>query len=917
MLNGRVLQRGFIVGLLAIGVTLQAVDLDVEGARRRYESQKALADQAESNYRADERAFQSAEGQYLNELSREKKYRESVDDHDREVRNLANSITSVENEIPRIEQNLRTAESDRSRIQSALTGFQRDEQKAEMWVNRSQSELRRVESDLAAERAKTPPDEAAIARLETRRNQTQSELNQAQADLRNAQQSVRTCQHQIRNLDSQIASYQSDLSQKRLRLSQLERSRQQALMDLQSARDDLRRQEENVRFARNRVEDARRPMTASKSEWDRQERLAQQAYQEYQTVVGNYNRERDRVVKAAEAKGSGDGQREGSDRAPADGQRSGDASASKVAADAGSAEARSIQMNAGYRSARANPAQEPVSYSRGTAEGVAIAVKKANAEDFPRGYNEALARALQSEPSQSATVEVDEANPPAGGEDGGVFLTPTTRVGSTVASPAYGLPTDPAYKLPAMPDVSVTAPGADRRYFSSDCTGLALAEFEPVCRKSYETAYVSGFTSAYKSVFLQNHRSTYAANVTAYYDAARAQGFPTEYRAGVEKGALHQGILDGFAARLAVARQEQYAAGEMAWASYLASGHLVRVRSASLNEQSGDGLHTPGEKGEVSLIVDNLGGKPAPGGSLIAELSKQTGVEVKKSSNALPAIAADTKVTVNKALSGLVLPAKAGASLRMEATVKYLGGVSLGSAEASAEVHFPIELQSMTLAARPKVDEEVDATLKFKNLTAFASTESALRLFTNPTIAWVSGTTAVPALQAGEEVEVAAKVKPGVWVGRNVEVPFMVETKDQGGIAGAITQVFPQLIDVDRSGSLLLYDSAGREVKSGVFTVNANSRLVLQIGFQYQRTTPTPGPFNVRAGERSDPAFRHTNNSTVGIGHGNGSPGRKYSTMTLSYDIPASLKGKDLWALVNLSEGNKAIHVLRFEVKVR
>lgn len=912
----------FSLGVFLAGAMAYAVDLDVEGAKRAYENQQAIADQAASVYRSEESAFQRENGNYLSEVSREKRYQQVINDTQSEISNLDRQITYLQNEIPQIEQRIRDLERDRVTLDGRLNQLQQNRHREQGEIRRLEMGVRRAEQELAAEKAKTPPDEARIAALQAEVDRARRELQSQEQVVQRLDSDIRNTQNRIHNIDSDISSCQTTLSQKRSQLAQYHRARQDRVVDLQNARDDLRQQQDNVRLAYHRMEDARRDMNNAKNDYDRQALLAQQAYQYYQTVLANYHRERERVIANAKNQANQDGAAEGAARAPADGDQVGADTASRVGLEVGTSEGRTRETRSGYRTGRADGKKDANSYQAGEAEGRALAERKATAEDKPRGYNDALAKTLASVPAAESTVEVSEGEvPPASGADGGAFLVATPRNAGSIAAPGFAIPADPAYRLPTAPSVSFSVPPADRRRYNPQCAGLALPEFEPLCQKSYEGAYRAAYDAEYRRSFQRAYGEGFDANIKAAYDAALTKSYPAEFAAGLTAGAKDQGILDGFASRLPGARQDQYASGAADWNAYLATGHLIRVKESVLNESSGDKLHTPGEKTVLVTTLDNLGKKPAPAAALRAVLQSRQGIEVKATDQSLPELAADTRTIVKGTMHGKLLPSRAGAQAGLVAQLK-AGTSAVGALEAKATIHFPVEAEALTLAKIPQVDEEVDGVLRLRNRLEEKSLPSPLKAYTTPVVATVTSAVAgtplaVPELQAGESIDLPVKVKPGVWVGKSTDVPLVIETENLGGIQGTITQQFPQRIDVDRAGSLLLYDWSGKPVPEATFNVPAGGRLQFQVLFQFHRTVRVRGPFAIRATGTSDPAIRHSNNSTIGTTYGEATPGTKYSPMALSYDIPASMKGKSGYVMVGLSEGGKYIHMVQVFVNVQ
>jgi hypothetical protein len=913
---------GFWAFFLLSSIQGIAVDLDVEGAKRRWDNQQALANQAESTYRGFERDFQREQGVYLQEVSRQENARRVVEDKERELQILTSRVTNLENDVPSLEQEVRTLQNRRINEQSKFQSAQRDEQDAEKEVRRDRVKLNRAEKDLEAEQAKPTPDPARVASLTAEKVSAEAAFRHSESEHRRAEGEVRRARERLENTDQQIRRAENNLSDKQTDLAQARRQRQDKVMEIQNAREDLRQQNETVQLARGRVDAARRDMNQAKTNWDREALLAQQARENYDRVQANYTAARNRVIADARSTGSTHGDREGAaaDRGPSAGLSAGRAVAINLGKRVGEDEARVREERKGYRMGRENASQDAASYQVGIGEGQAIADRKARAEDFARGYNDAMASTLASVPSNEVSVDVPEVLTPSTGpsEDGGQWLSANPMSAGSLAAPAFPILPEPAVQTPKMPPAGTPSiPESDKRFYSVNCSGVPLVEFESLCRSTYENAYLAAYRGAYTRSYQDSYQTAFTQGIEAEYQKGLSTSYPSEFQSAMGKGAKEQGILDGFAGKLAVARVEQYGLGRAAWDAYLGTGHLIRFREAKLTETSGDQLLTPGESGALSLVVDNFGKKPVPESALIALAGAQSGFGVSDSPRGLPSLAGASRTTVNGIVYGKVLPAMAGAQLKLGAKL-VRSGSELHQVTAGSEVHFPVELQSIQLAKVPQVDQEVDATLVFKNRLAQKVGVTPFKMGASPVIASVAGNPLeIPEVEAGQEVSVPVKVKPGVWVGGNIPVNFTVETTGLGGISGAIAQKFPHAMEIDRHSSLLLYDMAGKPAPLSGLVAQAGRSLQFQVLFQTHTKTPQRGPFYVRASSTSDPSLKNSDRSTVGTTYTSPSFGTSKIPLVLSYDVPLSLKGKSAWVLVSLSQAGKFLHVLQVPIDVR
>ncbi|MBY0370810.1 hypothetical protein K2X33_08995 [bacterium] len=899
-----------IWGVLAVfSVSVWAADLDVAGAKARYDQQHAVVAGAKTVLRTDEQEFQRANNAHMTEVGRENTANSRVTDLESKVQSTNSDIQRWERDVPRLESEVRQKDADRVSLENRIQQQQREQQHREMEVRRAEGELRRAEKELADEQAKPTPDASRVTQLAAEKARKDQDLRRAKQEAAQIDQDIQHNRRLLQDRQSDVRQAQDNLDQTRVRLAQANRTYQQQQTDLQSARDDLRRQQDATLMAKNRMEDARTQMNRSSAEVTRQEVIAQQAYQYYQQVVANYNAEYNKVVRAAQTDAGADAEREASDRAPQAGSQDGVATAVSVGQTRGTEDGRKRELAAGYQNARKNTALDTASYQKGDAQGRSDAEKEAAGEDFPAGYNKALESTLAGTPGSVTTIDLERDTPQGQSGDGGAWLEATPRVSVGVRSPGVTELREPAYVVPSTPAVQIAAPVADKRYFSPDCNNQVLPEFVGLCQTSYQNAYAAAFEASYKLKYGEGFQAAFSNKIQAEYDRALKQAFPGEFKQGIAQGAYDQGTVDGYAARITAARSEAFAKGASEWATYLASGHLVRIGSTRLSEASGDGLFTPGENAGLTLVVDNLGGKPVPETTLRAVLTQTEGAVPTKKDVTLPALNANARTVLRGVVAAQIAPAFAGANIRLKADLQR-SGASAKTLEATGQVHFPLELQKVEFSAKPKVDQEVAGVLRFKNMLSGRSAATAVALTVSPQVATFAGDALqIPELEPGAEGEVAVKVTPGVWTGGNFDIPLNVQTENVGGIQGAVDQKFLAPVAVDRSASLLLYDWNGKEVRDGTIDVKAGDELRFQLVFQLHRTGFTPGPFWVGSVQTSDPGVRNAPNSTVSIGLGSASPGTQFQPVAFRYNIPAAMAGKSGWVLVTLREGNRNIHV--------
>jgi hypothetical protein len=905
-------RKAFLVTALGVSFTVGGADLDFKDALRQYEKQRAIANQSQSAFKNSENEFRKDQETHLREVSRENTLRSSVSDQEREVRNLETQIARLESDLPSLEQDLRDRERQRTNEQHRQQLLQFEAQRAERAFRKDEQAVERAARELQAEESKPTPDPERVARLKQSKSEAESDLRLSRDFYSRAHSDLQRTTQRLQELDSEIRSIDSTLKDNRTKLARFNRSRQDQVFQMQAARDELRQQTETVRFAQNRMEDSRRQMTRAKSDFDREQTLAQEAYSYYTTVLANYEAEKNRTTSEARRIGAQDGDKEGSARGPLAGEQEGARVAQKLGFDTGKSEAKDRESRQGYRSGRSNPTQDPAQYAVGEKEGKNHATQKAKLEDFPRGYNDALNLTLSGTPANSESVLMPPVttDPPAP-EDTGNALTATPQAIGKLAGPSLPIPADPAYRIPSAPAANTNTVATDKRFYSPSCNSVALPEFRPLCENAYEAGYVGAVQAGYRRTFIASHDAAFKQEIQSAYDRGLGEAFPSEFQKSLSQGARDQGILDGFGQFLPTARSEQYTLGSAAWENTLSTGYLLRFQNASLEESSGDGLFTPGEDVLLALSIDNLGKKPVPANLLSAVPVEQKGLLADGAPRALPSLAGQTQTKVRGLLYAKALPSKAGADLRLGARLNRRSGLPLHQASATGTVHFPLELQSLKLAKVPKVDEEVEATVVFKNLLGEKSAPTPFRMGTSPVVAVVSGTPLeIPEIGSQEETSVAVKVKPGIWVGSSIEVPFRVET-------GIAAQEFPVRMEIDRHSSLILKDSMGAPVPSGVLVATAGTALRFQVQLQTHVRSPQVGPFTIRAASVSEATIRHSNNTTIGSEYRSPSFGTPYQPLTFSYDIPLALRGKSATALIGLSQAGKLIHVLQVGMDIR
>ncbi len=880
------LRKFFFVGtaLLSLTTWAESQDLDVAGAEARYDAQRAVADRAKARMDERERDYRRIEGEYYTAVGDQNKAQSELDSAQNYLTQINNQISSLESEI--------------SRLTSDASDLDRQRRRLEQDLHEKHHEMDQIRADLTAEKAKPAPDAAKISQLESQYNSAENEAD--------------TLQRRLTRVEDEIQDNRVTTQNKRNELAKANRDREQQLSVISDCKDQLRRAQDFVRLCQTRLSDAKSAYNTALADFQAEDRLAQQAYDYLQQVIANYNREREKVIALATQAGNNHGGREASERAPEPGAAAGKSFALARGLEIGTSEAKLRDYAKGYREGRAHGAeivQVASVYNQGILAGREWADLKAAKEDLPRGYNDSLSSMLSEAPKGSQEIDISDTLPgDAGGSGVELSSDPKAIVGH--AAPQFGSLSDPVYQLPSMGAVGTTIPQRDNRYFSAPCQNLILAEFGPLCARVYDESYGSGYQSVYKSVYTQTFKGAYDANIKSAYESALAQAFSDQTNAGLEKGANELGVLNGFAARLPSAVAENYAAGQKAFNEQMATGYLPVVRSLDLIETNRDGLFTPGETVKLKLVLDNYGDQATPKGKLNVRITRVSGLEALSSqTREVPPVNGQTRALIEGVVTAKIGVLSAKQKLHLEGVVE--GGKVAFGFSVDKEAHFPLELESITLAKKPKINEAVNATLKYHNLTAEKTPESKLVLTTRPNVvSVVSDKLVVPALDAGQSAEVTASIKPGMWVGENTEVPFfsMVESFEQP---------FSQGLALDRDAVLLLFNSSGQPVPNSTLVVKAGSSIALQAQFKYLRNYNLGGPFWVKATSTSDPTITSSSGSTTSVNYGGWGPGMSTGPVRFSYDVPKALAGKKSWVMITLYEGNSVLHAMQVYLDIR
>jgi len=955
---------------------LFAEDLDVPRARDAYSRARTEADRAKVIYDREVQIDNGLKSDFADARSREESAR-------RELDNANDRLSSVEREISNTEAEISELRFDRDRFarqradaareipdlrrkRDNLANEKTDLERAIREIQREIDRLQNSPGDgpwtccyrdrgheehpsghCSTDREKTAAEQAAnadclavhgecrlsscnqpeppeLAQLKRQRDDLQRELNNTERDLQSAQNLLAAKENEVRDLDNKITQTERQIVTKQSSLASLRDDKADLQTRITSLERTYRDRQNDTRDAQTALQRHQGVLDSARFDWQREESEAQTAFNYLQQVIANYNAALNRVLAQADAAASQHSDREAGDRAPQAGTTHGKKDAQAIGDDRGSRDGQAREFARGYRDGRQNASTAPSlenSYRSGKAEGDRQADTKALAESFPKGYNDLLDHRLSQAPDQSTIVDITDQISDEPGENG-QDIDPRKKAIGNVPPPNFGMPQDPVYSVPVAGQPSFTAPAADFRYRSYPCSGLPLPEFEPRCRERYDATYASSFGSEYRGIYTQTYQTVFNADVVAHYDAALGRTYDVSLQTGRQSGAKEQGVLDGFASSLATAMSRQYAAGQQSARDLLASGHLIIVRQVSLTEESGDGLFSSGDRAKLQLVLDNYGSKASPRTKVRVRITGRTNADTLTFEiRDLPALAGNTRTTLQGVVAAKISPAVAGAKVGLDGVVEFRRAdgtyAELEKIAPAATIKFPLEIQALALSKKPRVDEEVSAKLKVVNNTGAELPETKVTLSSAPNIVAFPNTPAiVPALAPGASTEVDVKVKPGIWVGDGVPVNVLGTVADIGGLTEVVQQ-FPQMINIDRNASLLLQDRLGNPAPSGIIDAVAGSIVQFKVKFNFLSPVRQPGPFVVRYTQSSDPAMRPANNSTISVNYGSWSPGTTTTPINFAFNVPPSLSGKEGWILIQLDDGGRAIHVLQVRVRVR
>ena len=951
-------------------------DIDVPRAEARYEQQRTESNQAKRIFDQEDAVHRNLESNKGDAQRRETRAEQSLQEARSELVRIDRDITETENQISRLEFDRDRMSRQRSDAANELATLKRraddlasqrdDVQRTARDLERRIADHQNIPHDApwtccyvdhgweehssghcatdtdrasaessAQEKCRVihaacdqhscdQPDSAELARLRRQLETAQNDLRDIESRLSDAQGKISAQERSINDLDHNISQAERDITSKRSNLSQLRSKRLDAQSQISIEERNLSRAQNDAREAQNLVDRHTPVLESARRDWRQQESEAQTAYNYLQQVIANYNAALNQVLITAEKDATQHSHHEAIDRAPSLAEPVGQRDAKAIGDARGSLEGSARDFSRGYKSGRESAASNSRlarSYEEGIKLGVASADNKTQKEDFPLGYNNAWDQLLAHAPENTATIDITSQTSNNPGENG-TDLDPRKKPIMTVPAPEFTFPQEPSYTVPIAGIPTFNTPTADLRYRVYPCSGLQLPEFEPKCRERYDDTYSRQFASRFAEIFRNTYATSFNNSVKAYYDAALARTYSPNWTSGEEQGAKDQGAINGFGSSLPQARARQYQLGQSSVGSLLATGHLIIVRDVKLIEESGDGLFASGDRAKLRVVLDNYGLKSSPLGKARVRITSKTNADsLSFEIRDLPSLAANTRTILEGVVAAKISRAKAKSKISLEGVIelKTTDGsyIELERVQPEAEIRFPLEIGSLTLSKKPKVDEEVPAKLKLTNNTSEMMSPKEILLSSDPgVVSFIKSSLTSPDLLPGQSAELDVNVKPGVWVSDDIPVNVLGTTQNIGGVNESV-QVFPQTIKIDRNAVLALKDRNGQSVPSGTLDVVAGQTLFFKVQFNFLANSRQPGPFVVRFTQASAPGIRPANNSTTGVNYGGWGPGTNSQPITFAFDIPQTLRGKSGYIMIQLNDGATATHALQVSLRIR
>ena len=894
-------------------------DLDFESAASRYHSVEQAAEKSYSDLTARQDALAKAKGTLLNATQQEKNASVKLKSDQSEVDVIKGKLVDLDLQISQDDAQKKQFES---QLSDSKDLFQKDSENKENARDKEASirqKLDGIQNDI--DQAKRDGDDKKVKSLERQRDDVGKEANEAHARYLDYQRLMESAAQDSVTFQNYLDSTDKDLNDAEDQKRTLNQRLQETLNAISADQDQIVEAQSSENLAQSGITLEQAAVTEAKQKYNSDFAAAQSANEYYQTVKASYDTERAKMLATAAQAGTGDGKREADARAASPAETDADRDGAAQGQVAGTTDAKARDMAQGYADGRKNASLDPglsTVYQAGQRAGDTIAIVKAKATGLADGYNQALKDRLGSVPPTEVNLDLTQATSQTGST--ARFSTDPIATGNQFPDPELPPPPTWANHVPKAQEPKFDVPTKDDRYSQPPCTNLVLESFVPLCQSAYEAAYDKSFRAEYARAYQQFYRQAFEKSTQVAYDQAFAPHSVVDYNAGRAEGAVDQGTLDGFQTSLKKEVATQHELGKKRFEAVASTGALARLVSVELVPTSG-ALYVPGQKVQLRVTVDNYGGQPSAQGEFRITLTKLDGIKLTgANTHDLPPVPPDTRAKMEGAFDLTIQRNWSTRKVHIEASAQQKSAtgdyVDAGHFEASAELHYPLELQKVTLAKTPAFKEAVDATFLFKNQTDGDLPASQIAIQTTP-VTWEPEARlkdlSVPAVPKGATVEVTGKLTPNVWAGENVPVGFMIAPKQPN----ADTQYFYQQMSVDREAGIELYDE-NKKPTYGHLAVNGGSYVTFYVRFVYHRQQAGSSTFTVSPGTASDGGIVINTLSSNAVAYSGATLTSSPDYIRFSYNVAQTLQGKvDQYIPIYLYQDSQVIQAIAVYLDVK
>jgi predicted nucleic acid-binding Zn-ribbon protein len=908
------------VQLLITAQVATAVDYDYETARARWQAAQREADDAQ--YVVDSETARLASAQRdLDQAA----YQEQVLTN--QLQSLRASIRRIDDQIADQQSSRRQLLNERENLQIRVSNLTTEIQDLDNAISALGNEIRSFDREIDRltreinRLAGQDPDHPDLPNLRRELDSTQREQNRLVNEQQNMQNQRNNRINQRQGHYSRITAINATISSIDRYVDSLQADRRRLVADEQDTEISLNQARYAVADARAYRDRVQLDVDRAVATYQAANNRAQSAKRYYDEVLANYNAAMDSAVALGTGNARRDSGREAGERSQPVATSDGQASAQTRGTEQGAREAKLISEVQGYNHGLANGASDSQlrqPYSDGLVAGKAHAASKAQAENFPQGYNAEMNGRLARSPSMAATIDITDSISQQPGDAGAALLDPRAMPIGNVSDPSYTAKQEPAFAPPTAQPGSPSVPAPDRRYYRVECGIQPLPVFDQACRSAYDRTYNNDFAALYRSAYIQTYRTAFGAAVTAPYTAARQVRSQDIYNIAAAAGAKDRGILNGFSGEIANARRVAEQNGRLAFVNYLGTGFLPILRSIAVVENYDDGNLSPGEQFKLKIVIDNYGLKSSPLKKVRLNITSAAGGTFAVAVRELPALAADTTTTLEGVLTGSIGGSTGQLNLNATLELEQSDGswLTLDEATFSDGIRLPLELTAVRFPQALPVGTPGSAQFVFRNNTNRAIESTDVVVSTNQEVVALSdGQLNLPEIAVGESVELPVALTATALAGGNQLHDFAVNT---GSIAGTTNLTFkkPVVIPLSRNANLDLCLPACTTPYQVPLRVRAGGSLLLPAQFTFLSTQRQQGPFEMGKLQTSDSRIGATNGSTLRASLGSWSPGSSPYRATFGYTFPAVLKGQTHWVSLYIKEGSRQIHVVKVPVVV-